>query len=296
MGHFLMISQNQVDFYTQNGFITVEDVVPTSDLDELRRVADEFVEESRSVTDHTDKFDLEPGHTPENPKLRRLKEPQKHHDVFARMLRSDAVLDVVESLLGPNIRTIGSKLNMKSPEGGSQVEWHTDWAFYPHTNDDILEVGIPLDDMELENGALMGLGGSHRGAELSHHENGVFVGAVSRDQFDIEEATPFLLKAGGISLHHVRLLHGSAPNLSTRPRRLLLQGYMAADAFPLSGIPDWDAWNERMVRGESSNVARLEKVPVIFPEPKPSKLGSIYEIQRQMGESHYEGGVEKYDE
>ena len=71
---------------------------------------------------------------------------------------------------------------------------------------------------------------------------------------------------------------------------------MAADAFRLSGIPDWDAWNERMVRGESNNEARRERVPVIFPEPKLAKLGSIYEIQRQMGESYYEGGVEKYDE
>ena len=296
MGQFSMITQEQVGFYNDNGFITVEDVLPMSEVEELRRVTDEFVELSRSVTEHTDRFDLEPGHTPERPMLRRLKEPQKHHEVYARMLRNDRILDVVEALLGPNIRSIGAKLNMKSPEGGSQVEWHTDWAFYPHTNDDIVEVGIPLDDMELENGALMGLAGSHRGPALSHHENGVFVGAVSRDGFDIEDATPFLLKAGGISLHHVRLLHGSAPNLSTRPRRLLLQGYMAADAFPLSGIPDWEAWNERMVRGEPTNEPRLEKVPVIFPEPKPARVGSIYEIQRQMGESHYEGGVEKYDD
>ena len=44
---------------------------------------------------------------------------------------------------------------------GSPVEWHQDWAFYPHTNDDLLAVGVMLDDMELENGPLLVLPGTH---------------------------------------------------------------------------------------------------------------------------------------
>ena len=288
------ISQQQIDDYNANGFVIVEDVIPPDQLEELRRVTDEFVEQSRQVTEHTAQFDLEPGHTASNPKLRRLKTPEQQHDVYARMLRNDAILDVVMALIGKNIRTIGAKLNMKSPEGGSQVEWHTDWAFYPHTNDNLLEVGIPLDDMALENGALMAIPGSHDEPEWSHHENGVFVGAVSRDHFNIEDAMPFLMKAGDISLHHVRLLHGSAPNLSTRPRRLLLQGYAAVDAFPLKGIADWDAWNARILRGEPTSVPRMEALPVTFPQPEPSNVGSIYEIQRSMNKSHYEGGTAKF--
>lgn len=290
------VTQQQVDEYNKNGFVIVEGVIPPEKLDELRRVTDDFVEQSRAATEHTAQFDLEPGHTAENPRLRRLKAPETQHEVYDRMLRDDAVLDVVEALIGPNIRHIGAKLNMKSPEGGSQVEWHTDWAFYPHTNDDLLEVGIPLDDMALENGALMALPGSHRGPEWSHHEDGVFVGAVSREHFNIDDAEPFLMKAGDISLHHVRALHGSAPNLSTRPRRLLLQGYAAVDAFPLQGIPDWDAWNSRILRGEPTSVARMEALPVIFPQPQPDRVGSIYELQRSMKESHYDGGTSKFEE
>ena len=51
------------------------------------------------------------------------------------------------ALLGPNLRYHNNKLNMKNPANGSAVQWHQDWAFYPHTNDSILEVGIALDDM-----------------------------------------------------------------------------------------------------------------------------------------------------
>ena len=43
-------------------------------------------------------------------------------------------------LIGPGVRYNGHKLNMKSGEYGSPVEWHQDWAFYPHTNDDLLAV------------------------------------------------------------------------------------------------------------------------------------------------------------
>ena len=65
--------------------------------------------------------------------------------------RLDRILDVVECLLGPNLRFHNNKLNMKNPSHGAAVEWHQDWAFYPHTNDDLLEVGIALDDMTEEN-------------------------------------------------------------------------------------------------------------------------------------------------
>ena len=54
---------------------------------------------------------------------------------------------------GRGVRQQGDKLNMKSPGVGSPVQWHQDWAFYPHTNDDILAVGLAIDDTTIENGA-----------------------------------------------------------------------------------------------------------------------------------------------
>ena len=60
------------------------------------------------------------------------------------------ILEIVEQLIGKGLRTNGNKLNMKPPSKGSAVEWHQDWAFYPHTNDDVLAVGIAIDDMTEE--------------------------------------------------------------------------------------------------------------------------------------------------
>ncbi|GIR78073.1 MAG: hypothetical protein CM15mP80_06980 [Alphaproteobacteria bacterium] len=53
------------------------------------------------------------------------------------------------------------------------------WLFYPYTNDDVLAVGIIIDDMESKNGPLMVYPGTHKGPIYNHHINGVFAGGMS---------------------------------------------------------------------------------------------------------------------
>lgn len=274
-----MLSKEQINLYEEKGYIGVEAVLTDEEVAALRRVTDEFVEKSREVTEHNDIFDLEPGHTAENPKVRRIKSPCLYHSVYDQTLRHPNILGIVSQLIGYGIRYNGHKLNMKYPEFGSPVEWHQDWAFYPHTNDDLLAVGVVIDDMTVENGALMVIPGSHKGPTLDHHQNGAFVGAVTDTDFTPDGAVPIELKAGGITVHHVRALHGSAPNTSDKSRRLLLFQYCANDAWPLKGIPDWDTYNEFIIQGEPTNQPRIVSTPVRMPEPYSDKKGSIYEVQ-----------------
>ena len=180
-----MLTQAQIDEYHERGFIAVGEVLPDEQVAELQAVTDDFVERSRTVTEHSDVFDLEPDHTPDAPKLRRLKEPHLVHDAYDRVLRDDGIVEMASQLLGTYaVRTHGTKLNMKSGEFGSPVHWHQDWAFYPHTNDDVLAVGVAIDDMTQENGCLLAIPGSHRGPVLDHNQDGAFVGAVTDLSFD----------------------------------------------------------------------------------------------------------------
>ena len=273
-----MLTQEQIDFYNENGYLGVENVLSAEEVADLRRTTDEFVEKSREVTEHTDVFDLEPGHSPESPRVRRIKNPILHHIVYDRTLRHDRILDIVEQLIGPGVSHNGHKLNMKYPEFGSPVEWHQDWAFYPYTNDDLLAVGVAIDDMSLENGCLMVVPGSHKGPTYDHHQNGVFVGAVTDPNFSSDNAVPVEVKAGGISIHHVRTLHGSAPNSSSNPRRLLLLQYCALDAWPIAGTT-WDVFKSFVLRGEATNQPRVVPAPIRIPQPYAEKTGSIYEVQ-----------------
>ena len=84
-----MLTQEQIAFYREHGYLGVENVLSDDEVNDLRRITDEFVEKSREVTEHTAVFDLEPGHTPENPKLRRLKSPILLHEVYRKTLHHE---------------------------------------------------------------------------------------------------------------------------------------------------------------------------------------------------------------
>ncbi len=277
-----MLTQEQINFYHENGYLGVEHVLSAEELDALRRVTDEFVEQSRQHIEHTKVYDLEPGHTPQEPRLRRLKNPILHHEVYAQTIRHNKILDIVEQLIGPGVRTNGNKLNMKLPSFGSAVEWHQDWAFYPHTNDDLLAVGVAIDDMNEENGCLMVVPGSHKTDLLSHHQDGVFVGAVSDPNYDPMDVAKITLPAGGISIHHTRILHASTPNHSANPRRLLLFQYCSIDSWPLQGFSNFDDYKASILRGEPTQCPRMVAAPVSIPLPLPDRTGSIYEIQTAL--------------
>ena len=295
-----MIKEDQVKSFKEKGYLVIENLLPENILKDLQKITEDFVEKSKFIKENDLIFDLSDDHTPENPVVRRLKDPHLNHSVYSDIIKNNLITDVVSKLIGNNIRLEHTKLNFKSAKGGEAIEWHQDWAFYPHTNDDIVEVGIFLDDCGNENGPLLCVPGSHKGPIDDHHQNGYFIGAVdpSKSHYNLETAEPIVAKAGSISVHHVRCLHGSRKNNSEKSRRVLFAGYCAADAWPLRGILDsgikpntsegdfvgnvYSAFKERMIKGKPSLVARVENNPVKMPYPPSPNIGSIYENQKEV--------------
>jgi len=284
-----MISDRDVALYREQGYLVVPGVLEAATLHELRREMAEVLEGAREIADHTEVYDLEPGHRPEAPRVRRIKTPHRFFPGFERLVRHPRLVTLLQRLLGPGIRLHGSKINLKSPRYGSPVEWHQDWAFYPHTNDDLLAVGVMLDDCTLDNGPLLVVPGSHRGPVWDHHAGGSFCGAVDPAAIarEIERAVPLTGRAGSMSVHHVRLLHGSAQNVSDLPRALLLYEYAAADAWPLMGVRDLADFDARLVAGEPTIEPRVTAVPVRMPLPPALHQGSIYENQSDAARRHF---------
>jgi phytanoyl-CoA hydroxylase len=285
-----MISEGDVQAYRRDGVIVVPEVLGKETLAQVRTVIAELVAGSANTLEHTDIYDLEPGHTAEQPRVRRIKAPHKVHAIFDQIVRSPAVIDILIKLLGPGLRLHGSKLNMKSARYGSPVEWHQDWAFYPHTNDDVLAIGVLLDDCDLENGPMLVTPGTHQGEIWSHHgEDGHFAGLIDPDlvKGEIDRAVPCMGRAGSMSFHHVRALHGSATNTSDRPRNLLLYEVAASDAWPLMGVKDFDEFNSRLLTGDPVVAPRMTDVPVRLPLPPAKRQGSIYETQSAAKKSYF---------
>lgn len=291
------LGDKQVKQYQEEGFLVVEDVFSPAEIDELSTVTDSFATMVDSAPTHPA---LDIGRTDDGRYLRRVKSPHRHHSAYTAAMKSPILLDILEDLVGPDIRLYGTKINLKLPSGtGDAIEWHQDWAFYPHTNDSVIAVGVLIDPMTVQNGPLMVVPGSHRDAVYSHNADGRFAGALDFESIGDLSASAETLTApaGSVTLHHVRAVHASGPNLSTAPRRILFQNYAAADAWPLVGCGapgdrnlcpggSFDEYQKMLVRGVERD-PRLERVPVKLPLPRALDSGSVFTTQSTAGKSYF---------
>ena len=159
----------------------------------------------------------------------------------------------------------------------------------------MLAFGIMLEDVTPDNGPLMVIPGSHKGPLLSHKHEGLFCGAVHPDDplFEQEKAVTLTGKAGSMTVHHVRTLHGSAPNMSDKNRLILFYELASGDAWPILGAGSylhelgqrkfWEDLQTRLVTGSIITEPRLEKVPVSMPLAPAADNTSIFKTQKSGG-------------
>lgn len=283
-----ILTKIQITSFQDNGYLVLENHLPSEIITSIRNEIARFEDEARGMIASNDRLDLEDSHSSNEVRLRRIKLPHKISDVICNLMYSDHILAPARDLIGPDLRLHTTKLNMKSAGYGAAVEWHQDYAFYPHTNDDILAIGVIIDDMKSENGPLMVYPGTHKGPVYDHHVEGLFAGAFNPEEVGLNSADAVELKgpAGSISIHHGRIVHGSAVNRSERSRRILFYEMMAADAFPIMGsMTMWNGiedYNDRMLCGNTTVTPRLKDIPIRIPQPQPDVPISIYEIQKGL--------------
>ena len=291
----MALSKDEINFYNDQGYLLVEDVISENQHKEMLALVDGFFEKSKMIKENDNIFDLEDGHSSDNPRLKRIKQPHQHSQFFWDIIKESKIEEILRDLLGDNVSLKTSKLNTKAPGGGAAVEWHQDWAFYPHTNDNVLALGLMLNDVDIDNGPLMVIPESHKGPLLSHFNNGIFCGAIDPNDsdFDMSKAVTLTGKARSMTIHHARTLHGSSPNNSNRDRLVLFYECNSADAWPLVGAGAYmkstnpvqlcNQLEKQMVCGKVSYQPRMENVPVTIPLPPAPDYGSIFTSQKTGG-------------
>ncbi|QMU75822.1 phytanoyl-CoA dioxygenase family protein [Streptacidiphilus sp. PB12-B1b] len=272
----ITLSQGQVDFYRENGFCVAEGIFDAAVIEQARAVVDGLL----SSADLASVAEAEPE---DGSRARRIWAPTSRDKLFAGIAEDTRLLDAVEQLIGPDIVLQYSKLNVKPPRVGSVVEWHQDFAYYPHTNTDLVATLIYLDDATRENACLRVVPGSHRHGLFKHEADGHFVGKVaSPADAGLDDATVTDCEgpAGSVVFIHPLLLHSSEKNLSDMYRRVFIPSYRAADALPIYYGPH-AAHNEptaKLVRGTTPRTVRSEpgqwQLPIAAAE-----FNSLYQVQ-----------------
>ena len=234
------LSETDLAPYAERGYLHFESAVPDETLVELQTAAAEFVEASRSMEESGKILDLEPGHSPEAPRIRRLNSPVDRHPAFYSFAIEGFAAQLACRLLGGPVRFHHSKLNFKWSHGGVEIRWHQDIQFWPHTDFSPLTIGVYLEDVTDSMGPMGVLPGSQLGPLYDQYlPDGSWAGAISDtnvEELNLKDIVWLTGPAGSVTVHNCCMVHGSLPNDSDSGRPLLLQTYSRADSYPIAHI------------------------------------------------------------
>lgn len=197
---------------------------------------------------------------------------QKPHLLFPwadALVRHPAVLDAVESILGPDILCWGSQFFSKEARDPAYVSWHQDGTYWGLSSPDVVTAWIALTPSVVENGCMRVVPGTQREA-VPHADTFAADNLLSRGQevqveVDGKDAVDIQLQPGEMSLHHVLIVHGSEPNHADYPRIGFAIRYVPTHVHQLSGDKD----SALLVRGSDCyGHFELEEPPRVEMEPE----------------------------
>ena len=166
------------------------------------------------------------------------------------LIRHPGILDAVEQVIGPNILCWGSGFFIKDAHDPSFVSWHQDSTYWGLEPPDIVSAWVALSESVTANGAMRVIPGSHQMDQVAHRDTFAANNLLSRGQeiavaIDPARAATLELQPGEMSLHHVRLIHGSEPNPSERRRIGFVIRYLPTHVRQTTGTRD----SATLVRG-----------------------------------------------
>jgi ectoine hydroxylase-related dioxygenase (phytanoyl-CoA dioxygenase family) len=226
-----VLPDRAIDAYRRDGFWFPWRIMPAA---EAGRIADRFLAFTRGEA------------------VRRYPDPQnqlyllKAHLIFRwsdEICHSPALLDAVESFIGPDIMVWSSGVFWKPPHSGAHVSWHQDSTNYELDGADaVVRAWVALTPATLENGTMRFVPGAQRLGQIPHRDlkrDGELLSRGETIVLAIDEArtVPVLIDAGEVSFHHLHAPHGSGPNRSDRPRVNYVITFVAPHVRPKVG-PD----------------------------------------------------------
>lgn len=226
----MALDKEHYDHYWSKGWVVVEDIFKPEEADRVAALA-------VAITDK-EYAGLEPGYLVDHSENGKLA-PRKLDEVFLRdQLFRDFVLDprlrqCIEDLIGQTPLLFGSSIFMKPPRHGSAKPYHQD-NFYFRCNpaDKVLTAWIALDDVDVANGCLRYIDGSHRGPILPHDPipgEEYYNSAPLPGLIDLSKESLAPVRKGGVVFHHSQTLHTSHRNESDRWRRGYASNWMGPD-------------------------------------------------------------------
>ena len=182
-----------------------------------------------------------------------IMEMWRFDEAYRELLYHSPLLDIAESLIGPNIQLFHDQALYKPAYHGGEVHWHQDNGYWRCTPPNLVSIWMALDDADEENGCMNVIPGSHLEGLAAHDratsEKGALP-ALLAVEADVNRAVAVPVKAGHAMVHHCMTLHQTNPNPTPRERRAMVIHYMPAGTRNGSGEVMHD---NLLLRGEPVN-------------------------------------------
>ncbi len=158
----MSLTKTEINFYKTKGYLVKKKLISENEIKKINNLIRKILkkEEGRNTKiknlggSFNNNF-VYNSNSSNKREILRLNNPTYYNKLFYNLSRNKKIINIVKKLLGGSVRFHHCKLNFKLPsKKGGEVSWHQDWAFYPHTNDDLITVGVYLEDCDEENGPL----------------------------------------------------------------------------------------------------------------------------------------------
>jgi len=274
-----LLTQAQIDRFHEDGFLAPIRVMSAADAAEYRR--------------HLEAFEAQAG-GPLKGELR-----HKSHLLFtwlAELVRHPRILDAVEDLYGPDLLCWTTNFFIKEKESPAFVSWHQDSTYWGLSRPDVVTAWVAFTPANAGNGAMEVIPGSHKLDQVPHRDTFGKHNLLTRGQeiaveVDAAKAVRLDLEPGEMSLHHVRLVHGSPPNPSNDRRIGFAVRYIPTNVAQTAGED-----SATLVRG-TDRYGHFELEPPPAADLDPAMLALHKKIAERNARILYRGtGVESYND
>ena len=150
------------------------------------------------------------------------------------------ILNAVESLIGKNILVCGTTLFIKNPHEKGFVSYHQDAKYIGLEPHNWVTAWVAITDSNEENGCMKMWSGSHKDNLKDHdqmfNEGNLLTRGQTINNVPKEKVKSLVLKAGQMSLHHPKVVHGSELNKSNDRRiGFVIQSYIGTNVKQVLG-------------------------------------------------------------
>lgn len=253
------LTEEQIAFYRENGFLSIERITTDEEVEWLRGIYDELFSK-RMGEEKGEYFDLAGprAHTGREVLPQVLGPERKFPELLETVYYRNARRCVAQLLGIEEAETRGGgHMILKPARYGRETPWHQDEAYWdPGTSYRSISVWLPLDPATVESGCMQFIPGSHRGEVRRHRhiDNDPTVHGLVTDDVDPSLAVACPIPVGGATFHHCRTLHYAGPNTTDRSRRAYI--LVLSAPFQRCETPDERPWQQE----EKEALAKLKSL------------------------------------